>query len=258
MKLYLIIIFLLCFNLSHAQEKLILEPHILLQYDKGYLISKTDGDNSFKSPVPSLSLYIGAFVEYYYKKNKSILLSFDGTAGQLSFRTTLNGATCKIVHTHQIEMNLSQISVGFSQYLRNKNILRRLLPNSTISLFPKFSFGFGLSKNKPQSEYDQYFNKTYVSGCSVDTFKYSYTTKVDSKFNLSLWIGYGIKILHKKKEVLSLGIYYNKGLMNQFKTELNYKLNNNAYSAIIGSRSSNINIKIGVPITLRRWEPSKL
>lgn len=242
-----------CFE-CYSQKKVTIEPHIILQYDKGHLVSKSLGDRSFKSPIPSLSLYLGFLMEYLYEENKGFIIAYDGTAAQSSFRTTLNGNTCKIVYTHQIEMNLSQLSLGYSQYQKDKVVLSKLFKNSNISLRTKFSLGFGMTKNKPQSEYDNYFTKTYISNCATDTLQYSYITKIDSKFNFSIWFGYNLKFLLKSKEILSIGLYYNKGFLNQFKSDLTYKLNNNTYAAILGSRASNINLKIGFPISLKRWK----
>lgn len=235
--------FSFCFN-AYSQKKVIVEPNISLQYDKGFLVSKPNGDNSFKSPIPSLSLYPGFLLEYLYKENKSFIIGYAGTSAQMSFRTTLNGNACKIIHTHQIDMNFSQLSLGYAQYLKKKVVLSKLFKNSNICLRPKFSVGFGLMKNKPQSEYDIYFTKTFTTNFATDTLQYSYITKIDSKFNFSIWLGYNIKFLLRTKELLSIGLYYNKGFLNQFKSDLNYKLNNNTYSAILGSRATNFSLEL--------------
>lgn len=244
--LFSLFLVLFGFN-SFSQRKILIEPHLIFQFNKGYKINTNNTEKSFKAPIPDFSLFIGSFIEYFFKKDESLFLGIDGNMGQLSFRAAVEGSDCKVVHIHQTGAEFSQLNVGFNKYFKKEGLKK-------ISFTPKLSAGLGFSKNRPQNYYDEYLTKTINSGCNMNILDFSYVTKRDRNVNLYGWVGYGFNVVVKNKDVLTLVLYYNKGFFNQFKTDLKYKINNDSYSAILGSRATNFNLKIGVPIVLKRWK----
>ncbi|MEO8771719.1 MAG: hypothetical protein ABI402_16605 [Ferruginibacter sp.] len=206
-------------------------------------------ENSFRSPKPGFSLFLNGRIEGHLSKNDFVDLTVKGSEAAFGYSFGIAGV---FKYTFQTSVEYLQVNVGYNVYFSRWPILRKLFKRS-IFLKPKIGIGVGLSTNKSNDYYREFFyNQYYQVSTSRYNFWTLYTAVPERKISYHGILRAGLSINKNNKELFDLILEYNKGLAYVSTMDLKYNLNGITSNIILGTRGSNINLTAGIPITILR------
>ena len=251
MRILAIILLLLFFvqAKSFSQKKIVLKPGLSIAYGFNAIKNKIIAENSFRSPKPGFSLFLNGRIEGYLSKNNFVDLTVKGSEAAFGYSFGIPGV---FKYTFQTSVEYLQLNVGYNRYFSRWRVLEKIFKKS-IFLRPKIGIGIGISTNKSNDYYKEFFYNQYYE---VSTSRYHFwtlsTVVPERKISYHAVLRAGLSIIKNNKKLFDLVLEYNKGLAYIATMDLKYNINGITSNTILGSRGSNINLTAGIPITIFR------
>jgi hypothetical protein len=250
-KTFLLSVSVLLFQASYGQQKLVLKPGLSMSYGLNEIKERIKTESSFHSPKPGLTLSLDGRIEYYLNDRELLDLTVKGSAVAFSF---VFGADW-FKYIHQTSADITQINLGYNRFFKNSKFLFKKLSQNSLSLKPKFGLGAGLAINKSLDYYLTYFQNQYLGEqTSFGSYWRLYTATPDNKISMQAFARIGFCIFKKSRELFDLVLEYNQGIQKLSTMDLKYNIEGINYHVLLASKGTNINLTLGVPITLVRWK----
>jgi hypothetical protein len=212
--------------------------------------------NDFKSPANNLNVVGGLGLEYVINNNLSLEANIDNGILAYSYQIKKTGNACLIVYSHFEGYDVLQLNLGINKF--SSVFPMASLGKRKYSAKLKFSVGLGLNKfGRTDNELNEmeYF---YKSVCPDGQDSLKATTSLlrkTAKWGGHIWTKFGIRVLNQKgKEMIDLSFFYNQGLTKQYEADIEYYLNTDFYTARLGSKGSQMGLRLGFPIRFRSKE----
>jgi len=250
-KHLIIILYLFTFKSINAQRKIVLKPGLSLGYGFNNIQHKLNTEGSFRSPKPGFTATLNGRLEYYFDPNSFINLSVKGSEAAFSFGF---GIKKEFSYLYQTSVEYTQLNFAYNHYLlKEKPILKKLYDSKLVIRY-KAGIGAGFNKNRNQDYYKLYFTNQY-GGATTPLYSYwrLYTATPSKAIGCHFIATSGLSFYFKNREIIDINFEYNKGILNMTDVDLKYNINGNDYHVILGSKGSNFNLTIGIPITLYRY-----
>lgn len=246
----LILILLGSMTTSYCQTKLVIKPSLSIGFGFNHITNKQAADESFTSPKPGFTLLLNGRVEYHFNPKSYIELCVKGSEAAFSFGFGLKNV---FDYIHQKSVETTQFNISYNRFLNKEKGLFKKLTNNNLFIRTKIGLGFGISPNRNKEYYNLYFKDEYFSeNTSIASYWRNYSATPDRSIGIHVMGRIGFSFYKKKKELFDLILEYNQGLTNLTNIDLQYNINGTTYSALLGSRGTNVNITAGIPITLFR------
>ena len=253
-KTILFLLFFLIYQLqSNAQAKLVFKPGMSFSAGFNHLKDWQYVDPSFITPEPALFVSLNGRMEFHFDSLDMVDLTVKGSEAACSYSFGLP----LFSFIDQISIRTTQLNFAYNMNFRRAWRILKKRKNGELHLRPKIGLGAGLTINASEKYYQKYHHDRFISNIDINQglfYSRVYTAEHDANIGCNILLRAGISLLKNRKELCDLILEYNIGLSNLADIDVQYNINNELYSALLGSRGTNINATIGVPITLIRFK----
>jgi hypothetical protein len=236
---------------ADCQKKLVIKPGLSFSSGFNRIQNRLTSEKSFVSPKPGVWLSLNARVEYYINEKSFFDFTIKGSEAAFSFRFGIKNV---FSYVHQTSAETTQFNLAYNLFLKKQKFIFKKITRNQIFFKPKLGVGVGLAINKSAKYYRTYFYNQYFGETnSLVSYWRLYTATPYHKISLQAFGKVGFSVFRNKKELFDLLLEYNKGLMNLTNVDLQYNINGTNYKVLLGSRGTNINLTVGIPLTLLRF-----
>lgn len=232
-----------------AQKALYIKPHIGIQSSINHVIQKEYADPDFRIYTLHVNPDMGIQLQYehekwsYYAGISANVINMDiGTGSSRTVRSS--------------GVDIIRFPIGIQKNIKTIGLIEL---NKRPRIFPRRK-----KVEKYELLYVFLFDLKVDAGISLDYLPFSLRREPvffrpnvhiqmlegNNKLGYSIYGGLTFQFFNYTRKHFQLSFLYSQGINRKFKAEVDYTINNNDYSAIIGSRSSFFGVQLAYPFKL--------